>query len=47
LAERLLVSLCDNDEQKMMQAQEVARQSLQARIALWDGVMAEITSRGL
>jgi hypothetical protein len=47
LAERLLISLCEGDPHKLEQAQAVARQSLQARIALWDGVLAEITAKGL
>jgi hypothetical protein len=42
LAERLLLSLCDGDPRKMAEAEDVARRSLQARIVLWDGVLAEI-----
>jgi hypothetical protein len=47
LAERLLVSLCHGDEEKFAAAQTVARRSLQARITLWDGVLAEINAKGL
>lgn len=47
LAERLLQSLCAGDETRLAEAERVAEQSLQARIALWDGVLAEIGEKNI
>lgn len=47
LAEKLLASLCGSDTEKWQQAEQVALQSLQLRIQLWDGVLAEIKEKGL
>jgi hypothetical protein len=47
LAEKLLLSLCENNPVKLEQAQKVAQSALQARIRLWDGVLAEIREKGL
>jgi hypothetical protein len=47
LAERLLHSLCAGDPQKIAAAEDVAKRSLQARISLWDGVLAEIRNLGI
>jgi hypothetical protein len=43
LAEKLLIFLCDNDPIKISEAEHTAFTSLQERIALWDGVAAEIS----
>jgi pyrroloquinoline quinone (PQQ) biosynthesis protein C len=47
LAEKLLLSLCEDDPVKLEQAEKVAQAALQARIRLWDGVLAEIREKGL
>lgn len=47
LAEKLLSSLCGSDSEKWQQAEQVALQSLQLRIQLWDGVLKEIEEKGL
>lgn len=44
LAHALLKSLCGNDFQRWREAEESARIALQARIALWDAVHADIHS---
>ncbi|WLR51976.1 DUF3050 domain-containing protein [Bacillus tianshenii] len=46
LAEKLLVSLCDTPE-KEAEAKAAAKRSLEARISLWDGVVAEIEAKRL
>ncbi|WP_128894117.1 DUF3050 domain-containing protein [Longirhabdus pacifica] len=46
LAEKLLISLCDN-EQKIKEAEQIARVALNARIGLWNGVLKEIEEKGL
>lgn len=47
LAEKLLVSLCGEDQQKIEEAEEIAVHALQARIELWDGVLAEMKELGM
>lgn len=47
LAEKLLLSLCENDPGKMEQAEKVAQAALHTRIRLWDGVLEEIREKGL
>lgn len=47
LAERLLSDLCGDDEMKMQEAISVAEKSLRVRSVLWDGVLEEISSKGL
>lgn len=42
LAHALLRSLCGNDLQHWREAEESARAALEARIALWDAVLADI-----
>lgn len=42
LAQRLLNSICGADEQLRSQADRAAAESLNARIALWDGILEEI-----
>ncbi|SFE54226.1 Protein of unknown function [Bacillus sp. OV194] len=42
LAERLLLSVCGDDSEKLQQAQTAAMESLEMRIKLWDGVLQEI-----
>jgi hypothetical protein len=42
LAAQLLDHLCDNDDLKRLQALQIAIRSIEARIALWDGVVAHI-----
>ncbi len=47
LARRMVASLCETDQKKWREAEEAARAALHARIALWDGVVEQITlSRG-
>jgi Protein of unknown function (DUF3050) len=41
LALRLLASLCDGDPAREVEAEAVGVAAIQARIALWDGVLAE------
>lgn len=43
LAQKLLVHLCEDDQQKWAEAFETAKRSLQSRIQLWDGVFNEIS----
>jgi hypothetical protein len=38
----MVEQLCGNDEQKWAEAEQVAKASLQARIALWDGITSAI-----
>jgi hypothetical protein len=45
LAEKLLVFLCGNDANKLEDTNRVATNALQARIRLWDGVLAEIKEK--
>lgn len=42
LAEKLLISLCGGNAEKLEQAKATALESLKMRIALWDGVLKEI-----
>jgi hypothetical protein len=42
LAAKLLDNLCDNDDLKRLEALQIAIRSIEARIALWDGVVATI-----
>jgi hypothetical protein len=42
LAHRLLARLCGEDAQKWREAEQSARAALQARINLWDAVLADI-----
>ncbi|XOS92029.1 DUF3050 domain-containing protein [Brevibacillus laterosporus] len=42
LAEKLLASLCKEDDQKWKEAEATAIQALNSRISLWDGVLADI-----
>ncbi len=47
LARRMVAALCETDQKKWREAEEAARDALHARIALWDGVVEQITlSRG-
>lgn len=39
LSIRLLESLCEGDEQRLLEAEAAARDAIQARIAFWDGVL--------
>jgi len=39
LSMNLLYELCDNDPQKLAEAEQAACQALEARIAFWDGVL--------
>jgi hypothetical protein len=47
LSESLLNSLCENEPSKIEAAERIAHHSLQSRIQLWDGVLAEIKKRGI
>ncbi len=42
LAHALLESLCGDDFQRWREAEESARAAIEARIALWDAVLADI-----
>ena len=44
LAHRLLARLCGDDAQRWREAGEAARQALEARIRLWDALLADIGS---
>jgi hypothetical protein len=45
MGERLLMVLCGNDPRKWEEAASAARRALEARIALWGGVIAEVEGR--
>lgn len=47
LAEQLFLELCGDDPEKLSRAREIGAQGLKARMALWDGVLAEIKERNL
>ncbi|RBW70738.1 DUF3050 domain-containing protein [Bacillus taeanensis] len=47
LAEKLLISLCENDPVKIKEAEATAKEALQARIKLWDGVLQELKEKNL
>jgi pyrroloquinoline quinone (PQQ) biosynthesis protein C len=42
LAYQMTAELCDDDDDKWKQATQAVKQALTARIALWDGILAEI-----
>jgi hypothetical protein len=44
LAYQMTAELCGNDEIKWMEATEAVKEALEVRIALWDGILAEIKS---
>ena len=46
MGERLLMVLCGEDRRKWEEAATAARRALEARIALWDGVMDQIQAGG-
>ena len=43
LARRMVTVLCETDQQKWREAEDAAKAALHARIALWDGVVEQIT----
>jgi FMN phosphatase YigB (HAD superfamily) len=43
LARRMVAALCETDQKKWREAEEAAQAALHARIALWDGVVEQIT----
>lgn len=45
LAQRLVAHLCGNDGQKWREANLAARRALEARIRLWDAILADIRSQ--
>jgi hypothetical protein len=45
LALRLLAALCDGDPVRVAEAEKVSVAAIRARIALWDGVLAEFDAR--
>jgi hypothetical protein len=47
IALKMMEELCGTDDQKWQEAAEVAAQSLQNRINLWDGILEEITKKQL
>ena len=46
LALRLLAALCDGDPAREADAERVSVEAIEARIALWDGVLAEFAAAG-
>ncbi len=44
MAKKMLAGLCDTDPSKWRECEETARVALNARIALWDGVVEQITT---
>lgn len=42
MAFKMVEELCENDPMKMSEVKEVAREALESRIALWDGILEEI-----
>lgn len=42
LAEKLLIYLCDNRAERIAEVEQIAKQALQSRIELWNGVIQEI-----
>lgn len=46
LSLRLLDTLCQGDEHRMIEAVEAANSAVEARLAFWDGVLAAIEGRG-
>lgn len=42
LALKLLGALCDGDPERMLEAESVATEAIEARSSLWDGVLAEV-----
>lgn len=44
LSMNLLYELCDNDPEKLAEAEQAACQALEARIAFWDGVLKALQS---
>lgn len=46
LAQRLLVSLCDDDPARLAEAETAAEEAICARIRFWDGVLAAVASHG-
>jgi hypothetical protein len=45
LSHALLARLCGDDRRLWREAQETARQAMEARVALWDALSAELTAR--
>ncbi len=42
MAFKMVEELCENDPMKMSEVKEVAKEALESRIALWDGILMEI-----
>jgi hypothetical protein len=45
MARRLLAQVCGQDADRWSEAEQAARQALEARVALWDGVLARCVGR--
>lgn len=44
MAARLIASLCGDDEARWLRVEQAAVQALTVRLALWDGILAEVDS---
>lgn len=47
LAEKLLIELCGNDQEKLNRSMEIGEKCFESRAKLWDGILDEIKASGL
>ena len=45
MALRMVADLCGSDDRKWRDAETAATQAIEARLALWDGILSQITAR--